>query len=185
MDLPVLTPEAAPAASRPLLDGIAADLGFVPNLAATVAASPTLLAGFDGLRRAVGDASFDPIRREVTGLAVSVAVDNAYGTAFHSLVLAALGVDQAEITAMRRGDEPGDPVLAAVYAFAQAVVVGRGVVDDAVVRRARGAGLTAADLLQVVAECAFAGLVGLVDNLAGRVPLDPPLATWAWREPAA
>ena len=60
MDLPILTAETAPAASQPVLEGIAADLGFVPNLAATIAASPTLLRGFDGLRRAVGDESFEP-----------------------------------------------------------------------------------------------------------------------------
>ena len=179
MDLPVLTDDTAPAASRPLLAGIAADVGFVPNLAATAAASPTLLAGFDGLRRAVADPSFDPVRRETVGLAVGVAVDNAYGIAFHSMLLAALGADDADIAAMRDGSEPRDPCLGAVYAFARAVVVDRGAVDDAIVARAQAAGLTPTDLLQVVAECAFAGLVGLVDNLAGRVDLDEPLVPWA------
>ena len=58
MDLPILTRDTSPAASQPILDGIAADLGFVPNLVATLAASPSL-AGFDGLRRAVGGESFD------------------------------------------------------------------------------------------------------------------------------
>jgi alkylhydroperoxidase family enzyme len=179
MDLLVLTEDTAPAASRPLLAGIAADVGFVPNLAATAAASPTLLAGFDGLRRAVADPSFDPVRRETVGLAVGVAVDNAYGIAFHSMVLAALGADDADIAAMRDGSEPRDPCLGAVYAFARAVVLDRGAVDAATVARAQAAGLTPADLLQVVAECAFAGLVGLVDNLAGRVDLDEPLVPWA------
>ena len=47
MELKILPRAAAPAASQAVLDGIAADLGFVPNLAATIAASPTLLAGFD------------------------------------------------------------------------------------------------------------------------------------------
>jgi alkylhydroperoxidase family enzyme len=180
MDLPVLTGDAVPAASRPLLDGIAADLGFVPNMAATVAASPTLLAGFDGLRRAVADESFDPVRRETVGLAVGVAVDNAYGAAFHSMVLSALGVDDADIAAMRQGSEPRDTCLAAVYGLARAVVLDRGAVGEDVLRRARGAGLTAADVLQIVAECTFAGLVGTVDNLAGRVELDPQLAAHAW-----
>ena len=181
MDLPILTRDTAPAASQPLLDGIAADLGFVPNFAATIAASPTLLAGFDGLRRAVGDASFDPLRRETVGLAVGVAVDNAYGAAFHSTVLAALGADDGDIAAMRGGDEPADPTLAAVYALARALVLDRGAVDGAVVRRALDAGLSTADVLQIVTECVFAGLVGMVDNLAGRVELDEPFQPWAWK----
>ena len=53
MHLAVHTLDDAPADSRAVLEGIAADLGFIPNLAAVAAASPALLAGFDGMRRAV------------------------------------------------------------------------------------------------------------------------------------
>ena len=48
------------------------------------------------------------------------------------------------------------------------------------IERALAAGLDRADLLQLVAECAFAGLVGIVDNLAGRVELDEFLVPRAW-----
>jgi alkylhydroperoxidase family enzyme len=181
MNLHILTPDNAPPAARPVLDGIAADLGFVPNLAAVTAASPTLLSAFDGLRRAVSDPSFTPIHREIAGVAVGVAVDNAYGVAFHSTVLGALGVEGDEIDAMRAGAEPNDPVHAAVYAFAREVAAQRGKVTDDVIRRAHDAGVTDAELLQLVAECVFAGLVGIVDNLAGRVPLDEFLQPQAWK----
>ena len=68
MNLPILTPDTTPRPTRrPVLEGIAADLGFVPNLAATAAASPALLAGFDGMRRAVAATGLDPVLREVTG----------------------------------------------------------------------------------------------------------------------
>jgi alkylhydroperoxidase family enzyme len=181
MDLPILTDETAPAASQPVLEGIAADLGFVPNLAGTIAASPTLLRAFDGLRRAVGDESFDPRLRETAGVAVGVAVDNAYGVAFHSTVLARLGVGESDVEAMRQGSEPSGATLAAAYAFARALVLDRGAVDPSVVERALAAGLTPPDLLQLVAECVFASLVGLVDNLAGRVELDEFLRPQAWK----
>ena len=181
MNLHILTPDDAPPAARPMLDGIAADLGFVPNLAAVTAASPTLLSAFDGLRRAVSDPTFTPVHREIAGVAVGVAVDNAYGVAFHSTVLGALGVEEAEIDAMRAGAEPNDPVHAAVYAFAREVAGQRGKVTDDVIRRAQAVGLTDAELLQLVAECVFAGLVGIVDNLAGRVPLDEFLQPQAWK----
>ena len=181
MDLPILTRDTSPAASQPILDGIAADLGFVPNLVATLAASPTLLAGFDGLRRAVGGDSFDPVHREIAGVATGVAADNAYGVAFHSTVLGGLGLDEDDIETMRNGSEPSDAVHAAVYAFARAVVLDRGAVDPSVVQRALAAGLTAADLLQLVTECVFGSLVGLVDNLAGRVELDELLVPRAWK----
>ena len=181
MNLTVLTHDMAPAASRPLLDGIAADVGFVPNLAAVTAASPTLLAAFDALRRTVTDPSFTSVHREIAGVAVGVAVDNAYGVAFHSTVLGSLGADEADIDAMRAGLEPADPVHAAVYAFARSVAVDRGKVSDEVVQLTHDAGLSDADLLQLVAECAFASLVGTIDNLAGRVPLDEFLQPRAWK----
>jgi alkylhydroperoxidase family enzyme len=180
MNLHVLTPATAPPASRPVLDAIAADLGFVPNLAAVAATSPTLLAAFDALRRAVADPTFPAVHREIAGVAVGVAVDNAYGVAFHSTILATLGVDELEIDAMRVGSEPTDPIHAAVYAFARDVVLQRGKIDEEVLQRAGDAGLTDADLLQLVAECTFAGLVGTVDNMAGRVPLDDFLRPRQW-----
>jgi alkylhydroperoxidase family enzyme len=181
MDLPILTVETAPATSQPIPEGIVADLGFVPNLAATIAGSPTLLQAFDGLRRAVGDDSFEPRLRETAGVAVGVAVDNAYGVAFHSTVLGRLGVGEDDIEAMRQGSEPAGATPAAAYAFARALVLDRGAVDPRVVRRALAAGLTPPDLLQLVAECAFASLVGFVDNLAGRVELDEFLRPQAWK----
>lgn len=39
-DLKIHTIDSAPVESRPTLEGINADLGFVPNMAGTMAASP-------------------------------------------------------------------------------------------------------------------------------------------------
>jgi alkylhydroperoxidase family enzyme len=176
---------AVPPASRPILDGIADDLGFVPNMATTIAASPTLLTAFDALRRAVAGAELDAVSREVAGLAVGVAVDNRYGVAFHSTVLDRLDVDDAEIARMRAGEPPAEPRLAAVYDVARAVALTRGKVDAELVAALSKAGYDTAQLFEIVAECTFAGLVGVVDNLAGRVPLDAFLEPRAWTEPEA
>ncbi|HEY3483880.1 MAG TPA: carboxymuconolactone decarboxylase family protein [Ilumatobacteraceae bacterium] len=181
MNLELLEPTTAPAESAPILDRIAADLGFVPNLAAVSAASPTLLAAFDGLRRSVADPAFPAVHREIAGVAVGVAVDNAYGVAFHSTMLANLGVDEPDIDAMRAGAAPSDPVGAVVYDFARETVLRRGKVSAEVIDRAHEVGLTDADLLQLVAECVFAGLVGTIDNLVERVPLDDFLRPRQWK----
>ncbi len=103
MQLAILTTDDAPAGSRAVLDGIAADLGLVPNLAASTAASPALLAGFDGLRRAVASAKLDPVLREIAGVAVGIAVDNRYGVAFHSTMLGKLGLPEEQIKLLREG----------------------------------------------------------------------------------
>jgi alkylhydroperoxidase family enzyme len=181
MKLTISRPDLAPERSRPILEGIADDLGFVPNLAASIAESPVLLSAFDGLRRAVQAGELDPIHREVAGVAVGVAADNAYGVAFHSTVLSRLGVDDVEIDAMRSGRPPSDPRAAAVYELARAIVLGRGKVDEALVDQASQAGFSTAKLLEIVAECTFASLVGVVDNLAGRVELDEFLSPRRWQ----
>lgn len=180
MQLTIQTLDDAPADSRPIMNAIAADLGLVPNLAATAATSPALLAGFDGLRRAVGSTKLDPVVREVAGLAVGVAVDNHYGVAFHSTMLAGLGLDDGDIDAMRRGGAPTGETVAAAHQLAREVVLERGRVSDATITRATGAGLDTEAILEIVLEATFAGLVGTIDNLAGHVDLDEFLAPRAW-----
>jgi alkylhydroperoxidase family enzyme len=166
----------APADSRQILEGITADLGLIPNLAGVAAGAPALLAGFDGLRRAVGTAKLDPVLREVTGLAVGVTVDNRYGIAFHSTMLAGLGVDEADIDAIRGGRAPAEPTAAAVHAFAVEAATHRGAVSDATIAALADAGLTEETVLELLLEVGFASLVGLIDNLAGNIELDGFLA---------
>jgi alkylhydroperoxidase family enzyme len=163
-----------------LLEGIASDLGVIPNLAATAAASPALLAGFDGLRRAVASTKLDPVLREVTGLAVGVAVDNHYGVAFHTTMLAGLGVDEADIDAMRRGAAPAASVAAAVYALAREAAIGRGKVAERTTQAVLDAGLSTEAVLEVLLEVGFATVVGLIDGFAGQVELDDFLADRRW-----
>ena len=181
MQLIIHTIDDAPADSRPVLERIAADVGLVPNLAAAAAASPALLSGFDGLRQAVASTKLDPVLREFAGLTVGVAVDNHYGVAFHSTMLASLGVEEAVIEVLRDGGTPADPAAAAVHALAREVVLERGKLSDATLALAVAAGLSTEAILEVVLESTFAGMVGLIDNLAGRVELDGFLAPRAWR----
>jgi alkylhydroperoxidase family enzyme len=180
MKLTLHTTQSAPSESKPILDGIASDLGLVPNFAAAIAVSPALLSAFDGLRRAVGTGDLDAISREVAGVAVGVAVDNRYGVAFHSTVLGTLGLDEAEIERMRDGKPPVEARLAAVYDLAQRIVIDRGRVEDDLLARTQQAGYSESAILGIVAECTLAGLVGVVDNLAGRVELDEFLTPRAW-----
>lgn len=180
MQLTICSADTAPDSSKAILDGIAADLGFVPKMAGTAAGSPALLSAFDGLRRAVGSGELDPAAREVAGLAVGVAVDNHYGVAFHSTVLGSLGVDDTEIDRMRACERPSDAKLAAVYELARSLVLDRGKVNEDAVSRATAAGVSTPEILEIVAECTFAGLVGMLDNLAGRVELDEFLTPRAW-----
>ena len=181
MNLTIHTIDTAPDESRPVLEGIEQDLGFVPNAAAAAAESPMLLAAFDGLRRAVGHSELAPVEREVAGLAVAVTVDNAYGVAFHSTVLSTLGVGDDEITSMRSGRPPGDTRLDAVYRVARSIAERRGRVDDETWLHTQSTGITVAEVLEIAAEATFVTMVGFIDNLADRVALDSFLEPRSWQ----
>lgn len=180
MRLAIHTIENAPAESRPLLAGIADDMGMVPNLVGTAAMSPALLAGFDGIRRAAGSTKLDPVLREAAGVAVGVVVDNRYGVAFHSIRLGQLGLAEDDIQALRDGATPADPTVAVVASLAREIAQHRGAVTEQTLNAAHDAGLSDETILEILLECAFAGTVGLIDNIAGHVELDGMLAARAW-----
>src|SRR5260370_13409441 len=166
----------ARAGSRAGPEGRAGDLGLVPNRVGATAASPALLAGFDGLRRAVASAKLDPVLREIAGVAVGVAVDNRYGVAFHSTMLGKLGLPEEQIKLLREAAAPADETAAAVAALARQIALNRGKVSDSALAATAQAGLSTEAVLDRLLEGAFTTLVGLIDHHAAHVELDPFIA---------
>ena len=83
---------------------------------------------------------------------------------------------------MREAAAPDDGTATAVAALAREIVLNRGKVSDPALAAALQAGLSTEAVLDVLlVECAFATLVGLIDNLAGHfVELDAFIAPQAW-----
>ena len=69
---PIHSFETAPEASRPALQGLQQALGLVPNLAATMATSPTLINGFVGVFGRFAQGSFTGAERQVLLLSNAV-----------------------------------------------------------------------------------------------------------------
>ena len=65
------TIEAAPAASRPLLEAVKSQLGVVPNLFRLVANSPVALEGYLGMNGALNKGALPAATRERIALAVA------------------------------------------------------------------------------------------------------------------
>ena len=63
--------DAAPEASRPLLEAVKKQLGSVPNLFRIVANSPAALEGYLGLNGALAKGALDARTRERIALAVA------------------------------------------------------------------------------------------------------------------
>ena len=166
------TTETAPEGSRAALAAIRERIGFVPNLAATIASSPTALAGFGALQDSLGGSTITRLEREVAGLAVSFENDCAYSMGAHSTFAAAAGASPETLAALRDGQPLDEPRLEAVRRYAVSLVREHGHGRDAF-------GLSAEEQLEVAAQVAYTTLANLVANLADP-PLDEPFAGQEW-----
>ena len=149
------TVESAPAAAQPLLSGVKAKLGSVPNLFRLLAVSPAALEGYLGLSGALGKGSLDVRTRERIALAVAEFNGCGYCTSAHAFIGKNLaGLSDAEIAANRNGSSTDDRAAAAVR-FAIKVVETRGQVTDADVAAIRVAGYSDAEVIEVVLHVAL------------------------------
>jgi len=174
------TAPTAPPASQKLLSGLQEQVGFIPNLAATMAGSPALLQAFLGLRQAAGATSWDPVSRELLSIAVGVEAGCRYCVAAHSTFARKSGASPEAVEAARSGKPLPDPRLESLVAFARAVVRRQGV-------RARAeelakTGIGPAQILDLLALIAVPALAGMVAELT-EVELDTAFRPQAWARP--
>lgn len=163
--LAIPTYDAAPPASKPLLDAVNAQLGVIPNLFRLVGASPAALEGFLGLSGALGR-TLDARTRERIALAVAEANGCDYCLSAHTYLGENLAkLDPAEIAANRRG-RSNDAKADAAVVFARKVVDNRGRVSDADVAAVKLAGFSEAQIIEIVANVAVNVLTNYVNNVA-------------------
>jgi len=171
-EFPIHTIESAPPASRPSLQRLQQEIGFVPNLAATMADSPALLDGFTSVRNILGSSAFTRLERETISLAVSVANDCSYCIAAHSVFARMAGGSEPDIAALRDGAAPDDARLAALAAYTRHLVANRGHASDEAKHALLDAGFTRAQLLEAIAVVAFTTIANYAHNVS-RCAIDP------------
>src|SRR5215472_6831156 len=91
------TPQTAPAAANDALFALQTNIGFIPNLAATIAESPAALSGFVALQTAVRSGRLSALEREVVGVTVSLHNRSPYSMAAHSTFAAGAGAEPATL----------------------------------------------------------------------------------------
>jgi uncharacterized peroxidase-related enzyme len=174
-EFPAHTIDSAPAGSRRFLEGLQKEIGFLPNLAATMGESPTLIEGFTSLRSIQGRSSFTPIEREAISLAVSVANDCSYCVAVHSTFARMHGASEDLIDALRGGEVPGDNRVAALTTYTRDLLRTRGHASAPATQAMLEAGYTRAHLLEVIAVIAFTTIANYAHNVT-HCPIDAPFA---------
>jgi uncharacterized peroxidase-related enzyme len=155
----------SPAASKPLLDAVGAQLGVIPNMVRLIGQSPAALEGLLGLSGALNK-TLDVQTRERIALAVAQVTGCDYCLSAHSYIAANIAkLDGAEIAAARHG-RSADTKANAVVAFAKKVVESRGKVGAADIAALRQSGGTDAQLIEIVLNVALNVLTNLVNNVA-------------------
>ncbi len=145
----------APEAARPLLDGVAKQLGSVPNMFRSIALSPQALEGHLSLFGALSHGTLPPATRERIALAVAEVNGCSYCLSAHTYIGRNLAkLDDAEITANRNGAS-NDPKADAAVRFAAKVARVRGHVTDDDFAAVKSAGYTDAQVIEIVQHVAL------------------------------
>jgi len=178
----VLDPADADGKAKELLDQVQAKLGTAPNSMKAMAGS-AVLEGYLGLSSALASGTIRPAIAERIALAVSESNGCGYCLSAHSYVAEhVLKVDAAEITnarMYRSSDAKAQPALR----FAEAVHNGRGAVAAEEFDVARAAGLTDAELAEIVGHVALNVLTNFF-NHTFEVDIDFPVVTPSLRAAA-
>jgi uncharacterized peroxidase-related enzyme len=180
----VHTIDCAPADSAASLRVLEQGLGFVPNLAATMAESPTLISGFVNLRQTLAGGELSGMEREIVALAVSLENDCDYCMAAHSSFALMQNADEDAVSAVREGREPDDARLAALHRFARSLVAKKGHVSEQEGQEFLDAGYSRGALFEVVAQVGHTTLANFAHSVS-RAPLDDALQQQAWAKAAA
>jgi uncharacterized peroxidase-related enzyme len=175
------TIESAPAASRPLLEGIHRAFGFVPNLFGVFAESPAALGGALAIFEAFSKSSLSAAQQQLVMIAASEANDCGYCVAAHSTIAKrVVKMDPALVEAARRREPLADAKLDALVRFTRQVVEQRGTLPDADVAAFLDAGYTRAQVVEVLLGGGMKTFNNYVDHIA-HTPLNDQFKAEAWQ----
>ncbi len=163
-----INPAEATGKAKQLLTAVQNKMGMTPNLMKTLAHSPAALEGYLNFSGALSSGVLDARFREQLALTVAQANSCEYCLSAHSAIGKMVGLTAAELEASRQAKAAGAKVDAGLK-FAQTVVVQRGEVSDAAVRTARDAGLSDAELVEIVAHVALNIFTNYFNHVAGTV----------------
>jgi uncharacterized peroxidase-related enzyme len=170
------TIDAAPTASRPLLEGVKKQLGVVPNMFRLISNSPAALKSYLDLSADLNKGALPAPTRERIALAIAEINGCNYCLSAHTYLGKNLAkLDDAEITANRNGASH-DPKADAAVRFAVKVVRERGHVSEADVNAVKAAGYDDAQVIEIVLHVALNTWTNYI-NVVGNTDIDFPVVT--------
>jgi uncharacterized peroxidase-related enzyme len=168
----VIDPKHATGEAAALLQAVHRQLGVTPNFIRVLANSPKALEGFLGLYGAAGGFAVDKATQERIALAVAEGNGCQYCVSAHTAIGRHAGLSNDEMALNRRGTS-SDAKAAGVVAFAKALNDNLGEVTSAEFDAARAAGLTDAEIVEIIAIVALNIFTNVLGK-ATRVEIDFP-----------
>ncbi|MEU1621668.1 carboxymuconolactone decarboxylase family protein [Streptomyces sp. NPDC005722] len=153
--LPLIDPAEATGDAATLLAELKRTVGSVPNMAKAMANSPALLKGWMSLSGALAGGVLPAAIRERLALATAEYNRCTYCLSAHTFLSRNVAkVDDLEIDRARHA-ESADPHVAALLTLSDAMARGRGAIDGTTLEAARAAGVTDAEIAEVVGNLAL------------------------------
>lgn len=162
--LPVNADNAGTAGA--ILENVKAQMGTVPNIFATMANSPAALEGFLAFSGALQGGVLGAASAEQIALAVAGQNSCDYCASAHTLLAKGAGIDSEEAARNLRG-KANDARTAAILAFVSVVVEQRGQLTQEQIEAVRQAGISDAELVEIVAHVGLNMFTNYFNHIAG------------------
>jgi len=171
-----LTIADAPAASKPIMEGIQKGFGFIPNLMATFANSPEVLKGYLALDAEWNKTAFTPQERNLALLAASLENECGYCVAAHCTIAKAIQKVPAEtVDDIRAGKSAGNKRTDALVALVRELVSKRGHASHETIDNFLAAGFTKTQVMELLMPVALKTISNYLDHI-NPAPLDAAFA---------
>ena len=164
--LKALNPDEATGKTKELFSAIHDKFGVVPNMMRTMGNSPVLLEGYLNLSGSLGSGSINGKTGKLISMAVAESNACDYCLSVHTyLGVNALKIDEETLEAARKGNSK-DHKTEVILKFAKTLVSKKGLVNDVDVELVKQAGLTEAEISEVVGHVALNILTNYFNNTA-------------------
>jgi len=164
----------APEGSVPVLRGVLATGGQLPNFLGVLAGSPGALRGYARFRSELRHGQLDAPTLERIALAIAEHHGSQPGLALHGRTARSVGVGIDEVALAREFDS-GDERQAALLRYLKALVTGPGSPPMHLHEEARELGWTDEQILEAIAFVALESFTAMI-NVAGDIPIDGSVA---------
>jgi uncharacterized peroxidase-related enzyme len=163
--LPQIQPADATGDAAAVLAETKKTIGVVPNMAKAMANSPAVLKGYLGLSGALAGGVLPAAVRERLALATAEYNRCTYCLSAHTLLAKVAKINGDEIERARHAASD-DPHVAALLTLSDAIARNRGTIDETDLKVARAAGVTDAEVAEVIGNLALNVLTNYFNIIA-------------------